>query len=65
MIADGENGLLIPPGDEGRLGAAMDRLLKDAVLRARLAAGAQERVRSFTASSVVERLETVYARVAR
>ena len=65
MIADGENGLLIPPGDEGRLSAAMDRLLKDAVLRARLAAGARERVRWFTASSVVERLETVYARVAR
>ena len=30
MIADGENGLLIPPGDEGRLSAAMDRLLRDA-----------------------------------
>ena len=64
MIADGENGLLIPPGDEGRLSAAMDRLLKDAGLRTRLAAAAQERVRSFTASSVVERLEAVYARVA-
>jgi glycosyltransferase involved in cell wall biosynthesis len=65
MIADGENGLLVPPGDDRRLSAAMDRLLKDAVLRARLAAGAAERVRWFTASSVVERLEIVYARVAR
>lgn len=64
MIADGENGLLVPPGDEGKLSAAIDRLLNDADLRARLGAGAQERVRRFTASSVTERLEAVYARVA-
>jgi glycosyltransferase involved in cell wall biosynthesis len=64
MIADGENGLLIPPGDEVMLSAAMDRLLKDASLRALLAAGAQESVRRFTASSVAERLEAVYERVA-
>jgi hypothetical protein len=41
----------------------MARLLTDADLRARLAVGAQERVRRFTASAVVERLEGVYARV--
>jgi glycosyltransferase involved in cell wall biosynthesis len=64
MIADGENGLLIPPGDEGKLSEAMSRLLNDADLRARLAAGAREHVRRFTASSVTERLEAVYARVA-
>ena len=64
LIADGHNGLLVPPGDEGRLAAAMARLLSDADLRARLAAGARERVRRFTASAVAERLEAVYARVA-
>jgi glycosyltransferase involved in cell wall biosynthesis len=63
MIVDGENGLLVPPDDEYRLAAAMARLLNDADLRARLAAGAQERVRPFTASAVAERLEAVYARV--
>jgi hypothetical protein len=41
----------------------MARLLADAGLRGRLAAGAQERVQRFTASAVVERLEGVYARV--
>ena len=64
MIADGENGLLVPPGDEHELAGAMARLLQDAGLRSRLAAGAQERVQRFTASAVAERLEGVYARVA-
>jgi glycosyltransferase involved in cell wall biosynthesis len=64
MIADGENGLLVPPGDENKLAEAMARLLNDADLRIRLADGAQERARRFTASAVVERLEAVYAGVA-
>ena len=64
MIVDGENGLLVPPGDEYRLAEAMGRLLNDADLRARLAVGAQEGVQRFTASAVAERLEAVYARVA-
>ena len=64
MIVDEENGLLVPPGDEHKLAEAIARLLNDADLRLRLAAGAQERVQRFTASAVVERLEAVYARVA-
>jgi glycosyltransferase involved in cell wall biosynthesis len=64
MIADGENGLLVPPGDEHKLAEAMTRLLNDADLRVHLAAGARERVQRFTASSVAERLEAVYAQVA-
>jgi glycosyltransferase involved in cell wall biosynthesis len=64
MIVDGENGLLVRPGDDSELAGAMTRLLADADLRVRLAAGAHERVQGFTASSVVERLEAVYARVA-
>jgi glycosyltransferase involved in cell wall biosynthesis len=65
MVKDGESGLLVPPGDEYKLAEAMGRLLTDTDLRARLAARAQERVKSFTASAVAERLEAVYARVAQ
>ena len=63
IIADGENGLLVPPGDEYKLAQAMARLLNDADLRIRLAAGAHEHIQRFTASAVTERLEAVYARV--
>ena len=38
MIADGENGSSVPPGDEDKLAQAMARLLDDADLRVRLAA---------------------------
>jgi len=55
----------VPPGEEYKLAEAMARLLNDADLRARLAAGAHERVQRFTASAVVERLEAVYARSLR
>jgi glycosyltransferase involved in cell wall biosynthesis len=64
MIADGGNGLLVPPGDEHKLAAAMGRLLNDTDLRLRLAAGARERIQRFTATAVAERLESVYAQVA-
>jgi glycogen synthase len=64
MIVDGENGLLVPPGNERELAEAVARLLNDSDLRVRLAAGARECVQRFTASAVVERLEAVYAQVA-
>jgi glycosyltransferase involved in cell wall biosynthesis len=65
MIVDGESGLLVPPGDDRALTAAMSRMLSDHDLRDRLASGAQRQVRAFTASAVVRRLETVYAKVAQ
>ena len=64
MIVDGESGLLVPPGDQAALAAAIRRVLADGELRSRLSVGAQTKVRTFTASAVAEQLESVYERVA-
>jgi glycosyltransferase involved in cell wall biosynthesis len=64
MVTDGDSGLLVPPGDTSALTAAMGRLLNDERLRASLVDGAKKRVAGFTATSVAERLEAVYARAA-
>jgi len=64
MIVDGESGLLVPPGDVRGLTAGMSRVLTDSELCAQLREGANAKVSAFAASSVAERLETVYERVA-
>lgn len=62
-IADGADGLLVPPGDPERLAAALHRLLTDVPLRARLAQAGQQRAqREFTVGVMTERYESLYAR---
>jgi len=61
LIADGENGLLVPPGDPTALAAALRRLLGDAGLRASLASGARARVaRDFSPATMCERTTGIY-----
>ncbi|MAF96594.1 MAG: colanic acid biosynthesis glycosyltransferase WcaL [Rhodospirillaceae bacterium] len=45
LIVDGETGVLVPPGDEESLAAAVAELIADPDLRARLGAGGHRRVR--------------------
>jgi glycosyltransferase involved in cell wall biosynthesis len=45
LVVDGETGLLVPPRDPAALRAALERLLGDGELRARLGAAARERAR--------------------
>ncbi len=60
-LIDGENGLLVAPGDVGALAEALRRLLADAELRSRLGAAARLTYeRRFSADRFVEALADVY-----
>lgn len=63
IVADGETGFLVTPGDERALRAAIERLLADPALREQMGARARQRVVQFQASSVVPRIEQVYQEV--
>ena len=57
LIRDGEDGLLLPPGDSDALASALLRLARDPSLRARLGRAARERARKeFSWAMVTERI---------
>ncbi|HTO26149.1 MAG TPA: glycosyltransferase family 4 protein [Gaiellaceae bacterium] len=60
-VEDGVTGLLVPPGDTAALRSAVERLLGDADLRARLGAAAREKAqRELSFDVAAERLHAVY-----
>ena len=64
MILDGGTGLLVPPGDDLALAAAIERLSNDPALRERLGRAAQLRVQLFSPTYIVPHFESLYARLA-
>ncbi|MBP8291498.1 MAG: glycosyltransferase [Caldilineaceae bacterium] len=60
---DGQTGLTVPPCDAPELAAAVNRLLADEHLRARLAAGAAARARHFDLATMTAAVTQVYAAV--
>jgi glycosyltransferase involved in cell wall biosynthesis len=65
LVVDGETGLLVPPGDVSALRAALERLLGDAELRARLGAAARTRAAErFAWDAIVPQLTALYAEAA-
>lgn len=60
VINDGENGFLVPAGDVAALRQAIQRLLDDPELRAKMEQGALRRAQDFRAVAVVPRIESVY-----
>jgi len=64
LIQHEVDGLLIPPGDEAALADALERLLNDPALAARLGAAARRRaVESFSRTAMCRRFEDFYARL--
>lgn len=62
LIADGTNGVLLPPLDPAAWARALTALVEDAALRRRLALAGRELVRrEFTMERTAERTEQVYA----
>ena len=60
VVADGETGLLVEPGDAGGLAAVLDRLIADPALRRRLGDAGRQRAARFHPTHVVgEFLEAV------
>jgi glycosyltransferase involved in cell wall biosynthesis len=64
IVTDGENGLLVGPGDPAALAAAIRRFLADAALRERLTAAAAPSAERFSAGRIYGRLEEILARAA-
>jgi glycogen(starch) synthase len=63
VVADGVEGLHIPPGDTEALACALRRLLEDERLRSRLGAAGPAKAARFTLTQVIPRLDNVYLRV--
>jgi glycosyltransferase involved in cell wall biosynthesis len=64
IVRDGENGLLVPPGDPEALAGSIRRLFDEDGLRARLAAQAPSSVERFAPQRVYDRLEQILTEVA-
>jgi glycosyltransferase involved in cell wall biosynthesis len=67
LIQDGDNGLLVEPGDAGQLAAALEKLMSDDELRRRLGARGPKSIleKEMTAGQMVEKYERLYQEVLR
>lgn len=60
IISDGQNGLLVSPGDVTELSAALTRLVDDADARKRLATAAQEKARTLSRAAWETQIEDLW-----
>lgn len=62
-VNHGDNGLLVPPGDSERLGAAISSLLRDKELKKNLALSGAQTVKSYDIRAVAPQMSDVYRSV--
>jgi glycosyltransferase involved in cell wall biosynthesis len=60
VVADGETGILVPPGDREALREALQRLCEDPETRERMGEAARARARLFGPDAVVPQFESAY-----
>jgi len=65
FLADGRDGVLVPPGDVAALRSAIDEMTASPARRRAFGQAARARAREFSSTAVVPRLEDVYARLVR
>jgi glycosyltransferase involved in cell wall biosynthesis len=63
LVDDGVTGLLVAPGDPAELAAALSRVMGNETLVTEMGRRSIDRVRMFTASAVVARVEELYDRL--
>jgi glycosyltransferase involved in cell wall biosynthesis len=61
VVDDGQEGLLVPPGDPAALAAGIAALLGDGDLRRRMGEAARRRARGLDVRHAVRRTEELYA----
>jgi glycosyltransferase involved in cell wall biosynthesis len=61
LVRDGQTGLVVPAADAGALAHAIDRLLADEPLRARLGEAARDAVAAYTYDAMVEAFDRALA----
>lgn len=60
IVADGETGILVSHDDPAALASALERLIGDPELAERMGTAGRSRVRAFSASAVIPRIESLY-----
>lgn len=60
QVRDGVDGYLVSPGDAGQLTTALEVMVADPSLAARMGVSARERARSFTTANTVRQVHSVY-----
>ncbi|MGH7408686.1 MAG: glycosyltransferase, partial [Candidatus Methylomirabilales bacterium] len=63
VIADGECGLLVEPGDVVGLSGAIGKLLADGLLAARMGAAGRRRALAYGVDAMVEKLDGLYREI--